>query len=288
MSRRYLFPKVIFVFLLVGLMFFSSTSCQQPYEVKSIEITVFRDGFIRVTQTISVNETSPFLTLKLLSPSVEDILVLDQANSPLSYDVSAANITIDTLGATHVTLEYLTSTLTSKQGAVWTLTVNTPYSASIILPEKSTIMYLNDLPSSIKTKDNRLILSVDVGFWEVGYTTSSPAETPTGPSEPTGPAKPVFIIGGVAAAILIALVIILFRGRRLAKGRSEEELQLKPEDRDVLRFIEERGGRVSEVELRQKFNLPKTSMWRLARRLERMGFVRIRRMGMQNEIELVK
>jgi len=271
---------------------FSSACCQQPYEVKSTEITVFRDGFIRVTQTISVNETSPFLTLKLLSPSVEDILVLDQANSPLSYDVSAANITIDTLGATHVTLEYLTSTLTSKQGAVWTLAVNTPYSASIILPEKSTIMYLNDLPSSIKTKDSRLILSVDAGFWEVGYTTPSPAETPTGPSEPTGPAKPVFplqpvfIIGGVATAILIVLVI-LFRGRRLDKGRTEE-LQLKPEDREVLRFMEERGGRVLEVELRQKFNLPKTSMWRLVRRLERMGFVRIRRMGMQNEIELVK
>ncbi|MDZ7377198.1 MAG: winged helix-turn-helix transcriptional regulator, partial [candidate division KSB1 bacterium] len=64
--------------------------------------------------------------------------------------------------------------------------------------------------------------------------------------------------------------------------------ELRPEDKEVLQYLAGRGGRVLESELRQKFLLPRTSVWRQVRRLERMGYVRVVKEGMQNAVELVK
>ena len=92
----------------------------------------------------------------------------------------------------------------------------------------------------------------------------------------------------VAAIVVVFIIIVaaffLMRSRR-AKPST---LELRPEDKAVLQFMAEKGGKVLESELRQKFPIPRSSLWRLAKRLERMGFVRITKVGIQNEIELVR
>jgi uncharacterized membrane protein len=55
-----------------------------------------------------------------------------------------------------------------------------------------------------------------------------------------------------------------------------------------LNFIQEKGGKVLEPEIRTKFALPKTSAWRQIKRLERFGYVKVTKIGSQNQIELVK
>ncbi|MFB3043237.1 MAG: helix-turn-helix transcriptional regulator, partial [Nitrososphaerales archaeon] len=76
--------------------------------------------------------------------------------------------------------------------------------------------------------------------------------------------------------------------RRSGRSVRHASVNLRPEEEEVLRFIREQGGMVLESELRKKFILPKTSMWRMAKRLERAGLVKINRVGLQNEIELVR
>ncbi|HVX02250.1 MAG TPA: hypothetical protein VHA09_03785 [Nitrososphaera sp.] len=66
----------------------------------------------------------------------------------------------------------------------------------------------------------------------------------------------------------------------------EEKPHLRPEDRDVLAFLAEKEGAVFESEVRTKFNLPKTTVWRLVKRLEREELVEIRKAGGQNLIKL--
>ncbi|MDQ4074566.1 MAG: hypothetical protein M3162_09740, partial [Thermoproteota archaeon] len=66
----------------------------------------------------------------------------------------------------------------------------------------------------------------------------------------------------------------------------DERPHLKQEDRQVLRFIAEKGGTAFESEIRNKFILPKTTLWRLVRRLERENLVKVRKTGVQNLIEL--
>jgi hypothetical protein len=66
----------------------------------------------------------------------------------------------------------------------------------------------------------------------------------------------------------------------------EERPYMKQEDKQVLRFIAEKGGTAFESEIRNKFILPKTTLWRLVKRLERENLVEVRKTGVQNLIEL--
>ena len=61
---------------------------------------------------------------------------------------------------------------------------------------------------------------------------------------------------------------------------------LKPEERDILVYISEKEGAAFEGEIRNKFILPKTSLWRLIKRLERENLIEVMKIGGQNLIKL--
>jgi uncharacterized membrane protein len=61
---------------------------------------------------------------------------------------------------------------------------------------------------------------------------------------------------------------------------------LKREDREVLYFLAHNEGAAFEGEIRTKFLLPKTSIWRLVKRLERLELIEIVKVGGQNLIKL--
>jgi uncharacterized membrane protein len=66
----------------------------------------------------------------------------------------------------------------------------------------------------------------------------------------------------------------------------EENPQLRTEDQQVLKFLVEKEGAAFESEVRTKFQLPRTTIWRLVKRLEREELVEIRKAGGQNLIKL--
>jgi len=274
-----------FIFLLVVYLLFPGIArAEEPYSVVSTELIVYRDGVVRANQVFNVNETEVSIVVTLLSSSVDNLLALDQANLPLSLELKLPHITIVTLGASRVIVEYLTSTLTSKKGDLWTLNVDLPYGANITLPDRSTVVYLSDLPTSITSQGNKTVLRVGKGTWEVSYVLPLIAPTAPSPTQKVATGLPFeYLLAGVASVALFGS--LLFMRRRRSRSLLKE---LRDEDREILRFIAEKGGRVLESELRQRFILPKTSMWRLARRLERMGYIRIKKVGVQNEIEVVR
>ncbi|HET7148411.1 MAG TPA: hypothetical protein VFI73_07925 [Candidatus Nitrosopolaris sp.] len=61
---------------------------------------------------------------------------------------------------------------------------------------------------------------------------------------------------------------------------------LRPEDQIVLKYLAEKDGAAFESEVRNKFLLPKTTIWRLVKRLEREELIEIRKAGGQNLIKL--
>jgi hypothetical protein len=65
-----------------------------------------------------------------------------------------------------------------------------------------------------------------------------------------------------------------------------ERPHLRPEDQRVLKFLAEKDGAAFESEVRNKFLLPKTTIWRLVKRLEREELIEIRKAGGQNLIKL--
>ncbi len=126
-------------------------------------------------------------------------------------------------------------------------------------------------------------------------------ETPITPP-PAKPSPPfpqaAWTVGGaLAAVILIILVVLVLRRRGKAASFSslpepfkvsldrifrEHGEALRHEDREALQVIAESGGRMFESELRERLRLPKTSLWRLVRRLEKLGVVEVRKVGGQN------
>jgi uncharacterized membrane protein len=61
---------------------------------------------------------------------------------------------------------------------------------------------------------------------------------------------------------------------------------LRLEDKELLDFLVEKNGSAFESELRTKFILPRTSLWRLVKRLEREDLLDVRKIGGQNMISL--
>jgi uncharacterized membrane protein len=63
-----------------------------------------------------------------------------------------------------------------------------------------------------------------------------------------------------------------------------EKPHLREDDRQVLKFIVDRGGEALLAEIRNQFSLPKSTAWRLMRRLEREELVEISKFGNQNMV----
>jgi len=139
------------------------------YQVESVELTVYRDGLVHGSHVLSANETFPSISLALLSSLVANVVVVDENQTVLDYDIEGTNMTIFSLGASRVLLEYDTIALTEKESGVWTLLVQNPYELTLYLPEDSTIVYLNQMPASIDTEEGRITLSLYPAEWEISY-----------------------------------------------------------------------------------------------------------------------
>jgi uncharacterized membrane protein len=261
----------------------------QGYAVQGAIATVYRDGWVHVRVEAVVDPTEPSATLQLLSSSIHNVLALDEGGEPLAYDVKGMNITVYTLGASKVVLEYDTIALTSMSAGVWTISFTSPYPLTLILPENATIMYFNAPPSSIKSEGGRLALELSPGSWEISYvleapTISPPPTTPPPQQAPLFPANALVLAVGV---IVVAITLSLFLLKR--RGGVARAIGLEALDEDEVKVIEllrSRRGRALEVEIREALGLPKTTAWRLVRRLERKGFVVVRKVGNQNVVEL--
>jgi len=270
---------------LVLLVLVAQASAQQPYAIEKATVTVYRDGVAHVRIEASVDPTEPSVTLSLLSSSVYNVLALDEDNEPLYYEASEANITIYTLGTSRLVLEYDTDALTSKAAGIWTVSFTIPHQLDLYLPEGATILYFNALPASIRTEGERLVLTLPPGAWEVSYVLEAPPSPP--PQPPPQPQLPQLPTTYLALAALCVAVVVIASLLSLRRRRSLALESLKKEEVDVLHFLRERGGRALEAELREAFPyIPKTTMWRLVKRLEKRGLVVVEKVGIQNVVKL--
>jgi len=278
--------------LLMSALVVQQTAADETYRVTQLEISVYRDGVAHIGCSISVNSTVPSISLSLLGEA-GNVLATDEKGQILRYDLTIKDITIYTLGASKVFLEYDTSSITRKDGAVWTLGVNLAVAGRVILPDEATVVYLSEKPASMEAKDGKPVLVLAQGEWEISYViplkTSSSTATISFPSTTTTisqiqlmPSSYIIITSVVVLGVLLLLVLATFLRRR-ARFVSEP---LSPIDTQILDLVRSRGGKVFESELRDLLGMPKTSAWRHVKKLEKIGLLRTRKVGSQNEIML--
>jgi uncharacterized membrane protein len=352
---------------------------ETEYQVESTNVQIYRDGLVRVTQTLTVNETIAAVTVPLLNSSSDNFIVLDENQTVLDYEVDANNLTILTLGATEVTLQYDTHSLTMKHGELWTFIVDTPYNITVQLPDASTVVYLSETPTAINMEDNQITLFPSQ--WEISYVfplnppaefqlsdlTVTPLEVKAGEKVTVSvkvtnvggqsgsyavslminqtiedtktvilekgastttefnvvkqtPATYIIEIAGltskftvtaessngggssngfpieyvVVALVAVAVVLVaVFFFVKKRRPDAEKIVKLHPhlnkEEQDVIQFLAENDGKAFESQIRERFpGIPRTSLWRLVRRLEKLGIVKVKKIGLENQVELKK
>jgi uncharacterized membrane protein len=65
-----------------------------------------------------------------------------------------------------------------------------------------------------------------------------------------------------------------------------ETTEMREDDKRLVAFLEQNGGQAFEKDLRKKFLLPRTTMWRAVKRLERQGIIEIEKKEFQNLVRL--
>ena len=285
---------IVAVMAIITLVLFTSATAaaESPFEVESMNLTVYRDGLVHITQTLTASELAPEITLPLLSSAIENAIVLDENDMAVDYEISNGNFTIFTLGAERVLIEYDTVSLTKKEAEVWTLITDNPYNFTVFLPQNSTVIYLNQMPTAIDTSNTGIKLSLYPSSWEISYVVPLLPQDDLNGDEPSAQIPLDYLIAAivsVTAVVLSALIVVRRRRGPNADKILKANPQLKKEDRDVILFLAEKDGKAFEAEIRERFpDMPRTSLWRLVRRLERLELVEVKRIGLENQVQLKK
>jgi uncharacterized membrane protein len=281
---------ILLTFLLCSALTFD-VEAQGTYTTQTTTIKVYRDGLTHITQTLTVDELQSSVSIPLLSVSIENLIVLDKNNLTVDYVLNSTTLTVFSLGADQIVVEYDTAVLTNKQAEVWTIQLNNSYDVKLILPFNSTIVYLNQVPTLIDTTGGELSLSIGPNQWEISYIVPFQDDI----QDDEGSIVP-FPIGYLIVSVIIVVVAIvivawlLMRKRKInVKKTLSKNPTLSNEDKAVIEFLAEKDGKAFEAEIRQRFpDMPRTSLWRLVRRLEGLDIVEIKRIGLENQVILIK
>jgi uncharacterized membrane protein len=285
---------IITIVLALSALLLYSAMVQSTVSITSTDLRVYRDGLVHVKQKLSVDELSPQATLTLLSDHVENLAVLDGQQLAVDYQLTDNQLAIYSLGATDLTIDYDVNTFTSKQNEIWTLLLNNPYSVHVSFPTNSSIIYLSNTPTAIDTATNEL--SLGSGQWEISYILPlvAPDESSLIPTDSSQSwMVPLAYLIAVIVIVVFAIAAVLFMVKRKRKPNIKKTLnanpQLMKDDQAVLEFLAEKDGKAFEAEIRQRFpDMPRTSLWRLIKRLEKLEIVEVKKIGLENQVILKK
>lgn len=138
-------------------------------------------------------------------------------------------------------------------------------------------------------------------MYEVGNYTAAQALAEQSENAAIGAEAPrtlyTWLIAALAAVAISIASVLYIRKRTLTGKKSiktvdleallEEHQNLRVDDREVVRFLAEVGGEAFAAKIRERFDIPRTSMWRMIRRLQREGLVESENVGGQTLVKLI-
>jgi uncharacterized membrane protein len=266
-----------------------------PITSENLTLTVYLDGFVHVNHELTVNQTFPSINTTLIGETHDELLIVDEKNLPLSYTLTNSEAVIDSLGASQIAISYFTSDLTSKTGKYWTLTIEAPTNTTVTLPETASIISLNNVPELIETSNGQVYLVMPSGTIEISYIAEHHLNQQTQNIE----TWQLITLASFPIIAATALTLWLMKRKKTQTPKQpadevdvdklfEKEKHLRPEEVQVIQFLAEKHGTAFEAELYEKLNLPRTTTWRLLKRLEKMEIVNIQKSRRQNIVSIRK
>ncbi|RLG39291.1 MAG: hypothetical protein DRO01_05890 [Thermoproteota archaeon] len=225
-------------------------------------VTIYEDGWALVSLNWS---SAGFVSVIPLLPGAESLLVSDDSGTPLDYNVSEGVLLVWE-ASDSINVTYETQAITAKEGDVWTVNLSVDLgTCEIRLPRGSLLVGMSELPSAVTSVDNRTIVYMETPCW-VSYVLLARSHGPQ-----VGREMRYLWVGVAAAGVVVAAIVALLLRRR---GRpAGERPPLSYDDIALLRKLEQMGGSAYLSELRAALEMPKTTIWRRARRLSEGGFI---------------
>jgi len=295
-------PIVVIGLVLVAL----SAPIQQSFSSsRTLDFTIYPDGSTHVFYELDVDPLKLEIMVELFGEMIENITITDEDGFLLSNEINQNSVVIETFGASHISIDYDTQDLVSKTGKIWAFAIDAPVQYSLLTPKDSVIVEMGNFPLSMQVDNQQSYLTFPPGQTNISYYISTLASAQPIQEDSTTGNSLILYIGGIAAvAIVAAIVIIKRKSSRIESSvtiQKDEEPKpqsldpetifkakqdLREDDKEIINFISENGGRVYESELRKKFLQPRTTMWRAVKRLERQGIVEIEKKDLQNIVKL--
>ena len=272
---------------------------------RDLDLIIYPDGSTHISTEIDVD---PFVTdyeLNLFGSTIDNLVVVGDNEFLLDTDIIHDSVLIQTFGSSIISIEYDIHDLVSKQGKLWTFSLDSPSNFTLLLPKNSAIVGMTNLPINMEIIDDQNKLTLPSGKTEIDYLFSNTISNPIPDTETETNYFSYAIIGGVIVIVLIGAVIIIRTKQKNLKPVSHNPIieknnildietifKLKPDlredDKELVKFIFNNGGKALESELRKKFLQPRTTMWRAVKRLEREGVIEIEKKDLQNLVKLRK
>ena len=164
--------------LLTLILLFSITPvvlAQDEYTPLSLDLAIYSDGTVKVDFLAETDPTKVRIDFELFGSQYSNLVARDDEGLPLVTAATGTNVIVTCLGAFEVNIQYLTSTLTVKDGALWTLNVSSPSPTRITLPSGAAILDLGDIPTNIGASDGKQYLDFDSGDLSVSYILGLPS-----------------------------------------------------------------------------------------------------------------
>jgi len=272
---------------------------------RDLDLIIYPDGSTHISAEIDID---PFLTdyeLNLFGSTIDNLVVVGDNEFLLDTDIIHDSVLIQTFGSSIISIEYDIHDLVSKQGKLWTFSLDSPSNFTLLLPQNSAIVGMTNLPINMEIINDQNKLTLPSGKTEIDYLFSNTISNPIPDTETETNYFSYAIIGGVIVIILIGAVIIIRTKQKNLKPVNHNSIieknnildietifKLKPDlredDKELVTFIFNNGGKALESELRKKFLQPRTTMWRAVKRLEREGVIEIEKKDLQNLVKLRK
>ena len=275
-----------------------------------LDLIIYPDGSTHVSADIDVDPLVTDYELKLFGNTIDNFVVVGESGFLLTTDVIGDSALIETFGSSVITVEYDIHDLVSKQGRVWTFSLDAPSDFTLLLPKNSAIVGMTNLPINMEIINDQNQLTLSAGDTEIDYLFSTTTLIPDS-IDSTIPIPNfdyiLYVIGGIAVAIVIGVIVIRTKQKTVKPIQVQDTTQtkqktetidaetifkLKPDlredDKEIVKFISNNGGQALESDLRKKFLQPRTTMWRAVKRLERNGVIEIEKKDLQNLVKLRK
>ena len=298
-------PLAVFVLILLAM----SVPLQHSFgSNRTLDLFLFPDGSTHVTYSL---ESDPFLTdtkVSLYGDSFENLVIEDENGFPLTAQSENNILEVETLGSSNILINYDTYSLISKDGKIWSFEIDSPIEFNVIMPQNSVIVGMSTFPIDMDVTSDKTKLLLPSGMAEITYFLAVAESSQILPPIETSVTKDdnslMYVVGGAAVAItaIVAIAIkmknkpkqivstpqtiILEKNEPFNIEKVLEMPDLREDDKEIIKFIHENGDSALESDLRKKFLLPRTTMWRAVKRLERHGLIEITKKDQQNLIKL--